>query len=163
MEDCQTELTRRMILYYSGDPKRIQHFLKVHAFAALIGRLEGVDGETLETLETAALVHDIGIRVSEEKFGRCDGKLQEREGPPVAEALLTELGYSPERIARVSWLIAHHHTYDQISGPDYQILVEADFLVNAYEDSLPPSAIRRMGEKVFSTKTGKRLLEQIYR
>mgnify|MGYP000340972515 FL=1 len=31
---------------------------------------------------------------------------------------------------RVAYLIGHHHTYDKIEGMDYQILVEADFLVN---------------------------------
>ena len=40
-----------MIDYYAGDPKQTQHFVKVHSFAALIGRLEGLDDRTQFTLE----------------------------------------------------------------------------------------------------------------
>ena len=32
------ELCECMIEYYEGDPKRIQHFIKVHSFAAMIGQ-----------------------------------------------------------------------------------------------------------------------------
>ena len=51
-----------MIRLYSGDPKRIQHFCKVHSYAKLIAEMENVDAKTLFILETAALTHDIGIR-----------------------------------------------------------------------------------------------------
>ena len=46
--------------------------------------MEKLDTETLFILEAAALVHDIGIKNAEKKFGRCDGKLQEQEGPEEA-------------------------------------------------------------------------------
>ena len=52
-----------MIEYYRGDAKRIQHFIKVYNFASLLGRQEQLDEETLFILETAAIVHDIGIRI----------------------------------------------------------------------------------------------------
>ena len=48
-----------MIRYYQGDPKHIQHFVKVHSFSRLIGQGEGLDESTMYTLEAAALVHDI--------------------------------------------------------------------------------------------------------
>ena len=35
------QLCREMIAYDKGDPRRIHHFLKVHAFAEQIGREEG--------------------------------------------------------------------------------------------------------------------------
>ena len=54
-------LMAAMIRYDSGDAKRIQHFLKVHALARLIGTEEGLDSDEMVILETAALVHDIGI------------------------------------------------------------------------------------------------------
>jgi len=31
----------KMVEYYSSDARRIQHFVKVHSFARLIGREEG--------------------------------------------------------------------------------------------------------------------------
>jgi len=42
----QDELLLKMIEYSSGDPKRIQHFIKVHSFAKMIGALEGLHSNT---------------------------------------------------------------------------------------------------------------------
>ena len=89
MKDQQyTELVTAMTEWDKGSPKRIQHFLKVHAFAKTIGVREGLDEETLYILETAALVHDIGIRPALEKYGSEAGPYQEAEGPAEAEKLL---------------------------------------------------------------------------
>lgn len=128
------KLIAEMIFCYHGDPKRIQHFIKVHDFARTIGVLENLDKETLFTLEAAAVVHNIGIHASEEKYGSAAGKYQELEGPPLAKEMLTRLGFPENVITRVCYLVGHHHTYQNIDGLDYQILVEADFLVNLYED-----------------------------
>ncbi len=65
-----------MIRLYSGDPKRIQHCCKVHSYAKLIAEMEHLDASTLFVLEAAALTHDIGIHLCEEKYGSSNGKLQ---------------------------------------------------------------------------------------
>ncbi len=88
MNTTHLQLISSMIEYYRGDAKRIQHFIKVYNFASLLGRQEQLDEETLFILETAAIVHDIGIRICEQKYGVCDGKHQELEGPAEAEKLL---------------------------------------------------------------------------
>ena len=151
-----------MIRLYSGDPMRIQHFCKVHSYAKLIAEMEKVDAKTLFILETAALTHDIGIHLCEEKYGNCNGKLQEKEGPAVAEKLLEDLGFSGEVSERVQYLIAHHHTYNNIDGIDYQILVEADFLVNMYEDELSEEALQNAYRNIFRTETGKKICREMY-
>ena len=92
MSTILQKLYMAMIEFYDGDPKRIQHFVKVHSFAKLICNLENVDEKTTFITEVAALVHDIGIRVSERKFGKSNGKLQEQEGPLVAKQMLESLG-----------------------------------------------------------------------
>lgn len=160
--DLLHELTLAMIKYYQGDPKRIQHFIKVHSFAQLIGISEKLDTETLFILETAALTHDIGIKLAETKFNSSIGKFQEQEGPAPAREMLSRLGFKQNIIDRVCYLIAHHHTYNDIDGLDYQILVEADFLVNLYEDNLPKKAIQTALEHIFKTKTGKCLCKTIF-
>lgn len=157
-----TALMQKMIEFDAGDPRRIHHFLKVYAFAAQLGRSEGLDEETQHILETAAIIHDIGIHPAEIKYGSRSGKYQELEGPAPARAMLEELGYAPKVIERVCWLIAHHHTYTNVEGMDYQLLLEADFLVNAYEDKLSQEAIQSFAEKVFRTPSGKHLLYCLY-
>lgn len=151
-----------MIAYDAGDPMRIHHFLKVHAFARLIGLEEKLDPRTQLILETAAVVHDIGIHKAEELYGTSHGKYQEKLGPEEADILLTGLNWPREVIDRVTYLVGHHHTYTNIDGLDYQILVEADFLVNLYEDEIPPAAQKHAYETIFQTEAGKRLCRELY-
>lgn len=156
------DLFMDMIAYYYGDPKRIQHFTKVHSYARLIGVGENLDDTSLFILEAAAYTHDIGIRVAEEKYGKCDGKLQEQEGPIVAQKMLSQLGFENYMVERICFLIGHHHTYDNIDGLDYQALVEADFLVNLYEDDAGNRAIDKAYKKIFRTNTGKKIFRLMF-
>lgn len=157
------KLIIEMAKFNCGDPKRIQHFTKVYEYAHTIGVLEKLDAETLKILDIASIMHDIGIRPSEEKYGRCDGKLQEQEGPAYAcEMMKSFPEILPKEAERVCFLIGHHHTYTGVDGLDWQILLEADFLVNAYEDGLSNESIMTFRKKVFRTKTGISLLDIMY-
>ena len=89
------DLALHMITYYAADPARIQHFIKVHSFAALIARQEGMNAATLEILEAAAYVHDIGIKPAEQTYGSSAGKYQEELGPAPARAMMLECGFTP--------------------------------------------------------------------
>ena len=91
MKHSINRVLQAMIEYDSGDPMRIHHFIKVHAFAAYIGRQEGLDKDTQEILELAAIVHDIGIHLAVENYGSASAKYQEMIGPGEAEAMLEEL------------------------------------------------------------------------
>lgn len=156
------EVIDAMIEYYAGDSRRIQHFLKVYGFAKAIGELENLTIEVQEILEVAAVVHDIGIKVSEEKYHSSAGNYQQLEGPPIAKEMLGKLGYGEDFIERVCYLIAHHHIYNKIDSIDYQILVEADFLVNISEDDMVEKEINSIKEKIFRTKAGLVFLQNIY-
>ena len=151
-----------MIRYYRGDAKRIQHFTKVYSYASLIGKMEGLGRREQYVLELAALVHDIGIKISEEKYGYNNGKLQEQEGPALAKELLGKIGIDEEVSKRVQYLIGHHHTYNNIDGIDYQILVEADFLVNLYEDGASKEAVETAYNKIFKTEAGKKICREMF-
>ena len=162
MKNQIASIIQAMIRYNQADPKRVQHALKVYAFAKSIGELEGLDEITMEILELAAVLHDIGIRNSEQKYGSSSGKHQELEGPPVAKDILTQVGVPADLIERVCFLIGHHHTYTEIRGADYQILVEADFLVNLYEDVMTELQAQSVLQKYFKTATGKDYLTLMY-
>ena len=154
--------TRKMIGFYHGNRHDIAHFLKVWAMAKTIGELEGLDGHTQEALELAAVVHDIACPLCREKYGDTNGKHQELESPPLVEAFFADLPVSRADVDRISWLAAHHHTDTNVDGPDHRILLEADFLVNAYEDGLSVQGIRAFRAKVFRTRSGIRLLDAVY-
>jgi HD superfamily phosphodiesterase len=152
----------KMIGFYEGNPHDVNHFLKVYAFARTIGKQEGLDAEAQRTLELAAVVHDIACPLCREKYGQADGRHQEAEGPALAQAFLAELPVSPEMAERVCSLVGRHHTYTNVDGLDHQILLEADFLVNADEARISESGIRAMLTRVFKTETGTRLLRALY-
>ncbi|AHF11022.1 MULTISPECIES: HD domain-containing protein [Dehalobacter] len=156
------QVINAMIHYFMGDARRINHFIKVYGFAKTIGVLEGLDESTQEILEIAAVTHDIGIKNSEKKYNSASGSHQQVEGPPEARKLLEDLNFHPAVIGRICWLIAHHHTYDKIDELDHQILIEADFIVNAFEDDLSEIAIQNVSEKIFKTETGRRFLNKLY-
>ena len=150
------------VSYDRGDPKRINHFMKVYAFAGLIGRKEGISDRELDILEAAAVLHDIGIHNAEMLHGSSDGKYQELEGPSVAADILSALGADNEFIGMVCNMVGRHHTYTGIDSLSLQILIEADFLVNIFEDGMSDGAISSVKEKIFRTAEGTRLLEEMY-
>lgn len=152
----------KMIEYYAGDSRRVHHFLKVHSFAKLIAEIENMDPGEQEVLEIAALTHDIGIKNAELKYGYNNGRLQEQEGPPEARRLLRDAGADERAVERACYLVAHHHTYRNIDGLDYQILVEADFLVNLYEDDAGNRAIDKAYKRIFKTETGKKIFRLMF-
>lgn len=155
-------LARAMTRWFGRDAARVQHFLKVWAFARMIGRRERLEEEQLFVLESAALAHDIGIKTAEARYHSCAGHYQEELGPEDARPMLEELGYTPEETERICWLIGHHHTYGLEGGLDYQILLEADFLVNAYEEPFSRETIAAGGERFFRTQAGLELLHTLY-
>ena len=153
---------QKMIEFYQGDLHDIDHFIKVWTMARTIGELEGLDEHTQTVLELAAIVHDIACPLCREKYGNTNGKNQELESPPLVEAFLAELPVAPGDAARVSWLVAHHHTYTDVDGLDHRILLEADFLVNAGESDYARPAIESFRHRVFRTAAGTQLLNSMY-
>lgn len=155
-----TQLIEEMIQWETGCPRRVGHFLKVFGYTMTIAESEDMDEGALETLEAAAIVHDIGIRPSLEKYGDDNGAHQEAEGPAPARTMLEKCGFPEPMIARICWLIAHHHTYTDVIDLDHRILLEADLLVNVEEGNIPDW--QPMAKKVMQTKTGRQIFNELY-
>lgn len=156
-------LMRAMIKYDGGDVPRIQHFVKVHDFARMIGVAEDVGSEQLFILEAAAILHDVGIHAAEAKYGNSHGKHQEELGPAEAKKVLADVGgFTEQQTERICWLIAHHHTYTNVTSQDHRILLEADFLVNSFEDNLSKEAIASFRENVFRSPSAIDILNMMW-
>lgn len=151
-----------MIQYYKGDPKRIQHFIKVEAIASLIAEKEKVDKKTALIISILGYTHDIGIKIAEKEYGSTSGKLQEKLGKEPAYKMTIDAGFSKDIAERVSYVVSKHHTYENIEGLDYQILVEADIIVNIFEDNISKDIIPTLVDNIFKTKSGIDLLHQFY-
>jgi len=152
----------RMVEKFGGDLKRITHAFKVVGFAQALAAREHLDPETRDITLLAAILHDIGIPAAEEKYRSSAGHLQEKEGPPIAREIL--LGEEVPKIItdRVCHLVGHHHTYTSIDGIDFQILVEADLLVNIQEGYLSRAAGQSAIKKYFRTESGRKLANNLF-
>ena len=156
------KVLKEMIKYFEGDVRRINHALKVYTFADIISDSEKLSPQKRKVLLTAAVVHDVGIKKAEEKYASSAAKYQEQEGPAQAKEILSKFNFNDELIDRVSFLVGNHHSYAAIDGIDFQILVEADFLVNIYEDNMEREQILKIRDNIFKTAAGIELLEDLY-
>lgn len=152
----------KMIRYFGNDARRINHALKVYGFAACIASKESLSENESFIVEAAAILHDIGIHEAERKYNSSGGKYQEIEGPAIAQSLLSDEDIDTKTLERICYIIGNHHSYQKIDGPDFQILVEADFLVNIFEDEMPKHSVESARNKYFKTKTGIALVEGVY-
>ena len=157
------EIIQKMIDFPDGNIHDISHFMMVWAYAKTIGEAEGLDEKTMFILETAAVIHDIACPLCREKYGSTNGKLQEKEGVPLAEDFLKECGLPEEQIKRIAYLVGHHHTFTEVAGADYQILLEADYIANAAESGYSLESAKTAAERIFKTKTGLSILKSIYK
>ncbi len=156
------KVMKKMVEYFRGDTKRIQHAIKVHSLVRNIALLSYLKRDKLLVLEITALLHDIGIQESERKYNSTAGHYQEMEGPPIARELLKDMNIEQDELDRISFLIGHHHSYHLIDGVDFQILIEADFLVNLYEHSIDEEGIIKIREQFFKTAVGKKILDDMF-
>ena len=156
------QLLEKMIDYSAGNIHDIDHLIRVWTYAKTIGELEGLDANAQFILETAAITHDIACPLCREKYGNTNGKRQEEEGGPLVRSFLADAGLPGDQVDRVAYLVSHHHTYTDIDGIDYQILIEADYIVNASESGYSPENRKNFLEEHMKTESGKRLLHSTF-
>ena len=152
----------KMIAFSDGNIHDIDHLIRVWTYSKTIGELEGLDAQTQLVLEVAAITHDIACPLCREKNGNTNGKHQEQEGEVLVRDFLADTGLSEEQINRIAFLVGHHHTFHDIDGIDYQILVEADYIANAAENGYSRKNVENFMQKIMKTESGKRILKSIF-
>ena len=95
--------------------------------------MEKTEGCDYEVLVASALLHDIGIKQSEDRLGYNNGKTQEQYGPPIAEKLLGSIGFPSEKTRKVCEIIGNHHSPSRYDYIELKVLKEADHIVNKLE------------------------------
>jgi len=128
MNTLRAQVVRVLVEYFGADDRRIEHALRVWHHAEIL--MEGHPPCDPEIVTACALLHDVGIKVSEDKLGYNTGATQEEYGPPVAERLLTSIGFPCEKIEVVKHIIGNHHSRSRYDYPELVVLKEADRIVN---------------------------------
>jgi HD superfamily phosphodiesterase len=131
MEYVKGKITKLLTDYFENDFRRISHALEVLKYSEIL--MEDVKNYDYNVVIASALLHDVGIKPSEEKHGYNNGKTQEEYGPPVAEELLKRIDFPFEKIKKVSEIIGNHHSLSRYDYIELKILKEADRIVNKKE------------------------------
>ncbi len=151
--------------HFGSDRRRVEHGLKVWRFAEQIMAGERIDAAlTRRIITITALLHDAGIKIAEAKHGSSAGTYQEIEGPAIVRPIMDRHSEAEEVIERVAYIVGGHHTPAKNDGLDFQVIWEADLLVNIAEDGLTDDAkrLREIIAKNFRTATGRRIAEELY-
>lgn len=147
--------------YFGDDEKRIRHAKAVMNFAEELLREEKADWHIVIP---ASILHDIGIKEAERKYESSAGHYQEKEGPPIAKKILLKIGLKKDEIDEICEIIAHHHSPGKINTQNFNILYDADWLVNLKDEvNIKDRAkLEEVINKVFLTKAGKGIARRIY-
>lgn len=153
-------LIEELKIYFGDDKKRITHAMKVMHLAEELLKKERGD---FHIVIPASILHDVGIKISERKYGTEDGHLQEREGPSVAKKILLKVGLRREDIDEICEIIAHHHSPGRVNTINFKILYDADQIVNLREkmEGKTRDELMHMIENTFLTDSGKEMAKDM--
>ena len=76
---------------------------------------------------------------------------------------LRDTGLAEAQIDRVAFLVGHHHTFADVHGKDYQILLEADYIANASKNGYERRNVENFIHKIMWTESGKVLAKAVFR
>lgn len=157
----EEQCTEAMKQFFGTDEKRIKHALAVLDYAKAIHAVEGGDSRVVLA---AAILHDVGIPASEEKYGSIAGPYQEKEGPPIARKILDRIGMDAPATEHVCDIIADHHSAKFMDTTEFRVLWDADWLVNIpnWHRDADEAKLREVVEKVFKTEKGLAIAREMF-
>lgn len=159
--DVKSILLKELELYFGADAKRIAHAKEVLRFSEELLSVEPADPRIVIP---ASILHDVGIKLAEEKYGSAAGHYQEIEGPAVAKSIMRKIGLKETVIDEVCQIIGCHHSPGKIRTNNFKVLYDADWLVNLKDEIAVKDndELRRIIAKVFLTETGRAIAYRIY-
>jgi HD superfamily phosphodiesterase len=154
----KAKLVRALVAHFDTDDRRVEHALRVMAWAEEIMRSEQADREIVLAV---ALLHDVGITEAVARHGTSPGRLQEKYGRDIAAALLAGIGFPPEKIPAVREIVSKHHTRHGVDSPEFRILWDSDLLVNTADSpNLDRAKLAAKIDGLFETEAGRELAKR---
>lgn len=161
MVTLRDKLLKDLEDHFGRDRRRIEHARKVMSFAEELLKEAGGDWHIVIP---ASILHDVGIKEAEERYGFSAGNYQEAEGPAIARKILMKEGFRKEYIDEICEIIAHHHSPGKVTTQNFKILYDADRMVNIKDEAniKDKAKLKAVIDKVFLTGPGKALAEKTY-
>lgn len=132
MQHLKAKLVHALVHHFKDDYRRIEHAINVLHEAEKLSENQPIDHDILVS---SALLHDIGIKIAEEKHGYNNGRLQEEYGPPLAQRILQDFHLETSKIEKICEIIGNHHSSSKYPYPELEILKQADGIVNKAEQN----------------------------
>lgn len=154
-------LLKELEAHFGNDSKRINHAKRVMHYANELLQKEPGDWHIVIP---ASILHDVGIKAAEEKYGSSAGRYQEIEGPAIARNILLKAGFKKADIDQICEIIGHHHSPGKINSQNFKVLYDADMLVNLKEEVglQDKLKLKEIIKRAFLTEAAKKLAAGIY-
>lgn len=109
-------------------------------------------------MQAAAILHDVTIKYCKEHY---NGDASQNNQKQVVSILVTRFlesaNYLPSYVPKIIELVNCYHDYDKPKNKLLQLLMEADLIVNCYENR-PDYKKAEYIKKIFQTDGGKELM-----
>jgi len=163
MKELVTRLHKEVIEYFaSTDLSQIGHTEAVHNFAQLLATLEKCDEHKQCMIEMSALLHDIGCPNAKLKYGNTNAPNQEKEGKPKAEEILATYPMPDTDKQLLAEVVGLHHHHNNLKEMGFEILAEADLIVNLLEGYYKLEQAQYLFEHLVTTRSGKDLFRNMF-
>lgn len=144
----QSAIISLMVQHHGGQPEKVYRTMKIYSFVHAIAAEEDISDEARGAAEKAAILCEMGESSA--------------ESASFSDMLLLNLGCDRSVIQKVHNLIVKLDDTENIDTIEQQILYEARFLVNAFENRLDKETIVENLMKNFKTKCGQEYLCNIF-
>lgn len=151
------QVIQEMKNVFQDSPRGIEHTYQVLEYAEIIINTELLSIEEKEMITITAILHDVGIPEAKRKYGSSEAQYQEKEGAIIAKSILERVRYDLNYTNRVCYIVGNHHTKSKIDGLDFQIIWEADLLVNLENKGLLKEELQQIIEDNFKTRVGRQI------
>lgn len=161
LDNLREFLIDEMKKVFGEDNKCIEHALKVYGFCKQLTKQEGGNNQVITA---AGLLHDIGIKAAEKKYGSSAGKFQEIEGPPIAKQILDKTELDESDKAHICKIVDSHHSAKDVDTLEFRIIWDADWLVNIPDEhkDLTDEQLKNLVGRVFKTNAGRALAQELF-
>ncbi|MCD7851082.1 MAG: HD domain-containing protein [Parabacteroides sp.] len=139
--DCKDKLALRVIEYYTQQEqaeKQIIHTQAVANYTRLIAVGEKLGEQTVDLMEMAAWMHDIGCPSASLKYGSTLPEYQQKEGRIIAVDWMKNIHcLTPDEKQWLVDVVGSHHQFRAVRELRFEPLFEADLIVNLLEGYYP--------------------------
>ena len=117
--------------YFKSDFKQISHASRVALHAERIGKNEGGN---LAIILCSSYLRTVGHPEALRKYGDATGEYVEKEGVPIAEAILNKLGANEQLSSKVFAIIAHHQHPTPEDSKEFNVVYDANLIAGLEEE-----------------------------